>query len=187
MSETTQPEIHVSHRFLDESGDTTFYGRGKSVILGQKGVSLAFSLGMVKVNEELGSLRQELIRLAREIELDSYLNKLPSVARRVREGGFYFHATDDSPEVREKMFRFILQRDLSIEVYFARKNLARFAHKHNNQESEFYADILSHLLKNKLEMNKRLVLNIAERGTTTRNANLEKALEKPRAGFYSEK
>ncbi len=36
------------HRFLDEAGDTTFFGKGKIPIVGSAGVSKAFILGMVK-------------------------------------------------------------------------------------------------------------------------------------------
>jgi len=42
MSEQqTAPPVISSHRFLDEAGDTTFYGKGKVMMLGQPGVSLA--------------------------------------------------------------------------------------------------------------------------------------------------
>jgi hypothetical protein len=53
-----------------------------------------------------------------------------------------------------------------------------FARKHNNREAEFYADVLSHLLKKKLGLGNRVVLNIAARGESTRNNNLQLALEK---------
>ena len=44
--------------------------------------------------------------------------------------------------------------------------------------SGIYADVLSHLLKNKLKLGQKIVLNIAERGASTRNANLQLALTK---------
>ena len=39
-----QSRIIVSHRFLDEAGDATFYGKGKSNIIGTEGVSLTFNV-----------------------------------------------------------------------------------------------------------------------------------------------
>jgi hypothetical protein len=42
-----------------------------------------------------------------------------------------------------------------------RKIPALFARKHHGRDSEFYADLLSHLLKNKLKLGQRLVINIA--------------------------
>jgi len=99
------------------------------------------------------------------------------------KGGFFFHATDDPPEVRERMFRFIRSLDCSLEMVVARKIPALFAKKHHNRDSEFYADLLSHLIKNKLKLGHRLVLNIANRGASTRNVNLTLALNKARERF----
>lgn len=68
--------------------------------------------------------------------------------------------------------------DCSFEAVVGRKICDLYETKHNGNESEFYADMLSHLLKNKLGSSERLVLNIAQRGKTTRNAVLESALQK---------
>lgn len=65
-----------------------------------------------------------------------------------------------------------------------RKNPSLFVKKHNKKENEFYADILSHLLKNKFTGNTRLVLNIAERGSSTRSHNLNLALTKAKERFF---
>jgi hypothetical protein len=43
--------IQTNHRFLDEAGDTAFYGRGKKIIIGTEGVSKCFIIGMVKFRE----------------------------------------------------------------------------------------------------------------------------------------
>lgn len=60
----------------------------------------------------------------------------------------------------------------------ARKIPELFERKHNGKESEFYADLLSHLLKDKLGKTEKLILNIAERGKSTKNNNLIFALNK---------
>ena len=43
--------------------------------------------------------------------------------------------------------------------------------------------MLSHLLKNKFEIEGKLILTISERGTSTKNNNLIKALEKAKTRF----
>lgn len=182
--EKSQPENVVkTHRFLDEAGDTTFFGKGKTIIVGTEGVSLAFYLGMVKFNTDLDSMRRRVTELQKSIVDDSYLNCIPSIKKKIDGGGFYFHATDDPPEVRERFLKFIKSVDCSAEIMVAQKIPSLFAKKHNSQESEFYADVLSHLLKNKLRMGQRVVLNISERGVSTRNANLELALDKATERF----
>ena len=173
----------TSHRFLDEAGDTVILGKGGVPVFGQPGVSLAFGIGMVKFAGELASVRQRIGELEREIESDAYLNRIPSIARQVAASGFHLHAKDDPPEVREKFYHLIRELDCSLEMMVARKIPALFVRKHDAKESEFYADVLSHLLKNKLKLGEKLVLNIAARGNSTKNTNLDRALHKATARF----
>jgi len=171
------------HRFLDEAGDTTFFGKGRVPMLGQDGVSLSFGLGMVKFTAPVAEMREQVVGLCRSVESDDYLNRIPSVVKRIQAGGFFFHAKDDSPEVRERLFKWIRDTDCSLEMVVGRKIPGLFAKKHNGNESEFYADLLSHLLKNKLKLGQRQVINIAERGKSTRNQVLELAMTKARERF----
>lgn len=178
MNDQPAESIQTSHRFLDEAGDTTFFGEGRVSIIGQQGVSHAFYLGMVKFESDIPPIRQKIIELQNAGSQDAYFSKISSIARRVRGEGFYFHATDDPPEVRERLFRFIHSLDCSLEMVVGRKIPSLFFNKHHDKESEFYADLLSHLLKNKLQMGHKIVLNVAQKGISTRSGNLQLALEK---------
>lgn len=149
MNPPGQPALEKIHRFLDEAGDTTFFGKGRVLMLGREGVSLAFGIGMVKFAPPVPEMRGQVLGLCRAVEEDAYLNRIPSVLKRLQSGGFYFHAKDDPPEVRERLFKWIHQTDCSLEMVVGRKIPALFDRQHNGNESEFYADLLSHLLKNK--------------------------------------
>ncbi|MEI8313387.1 MAG: DUF3800 domain-containing protein [Verrucomicrobiota bacterium] len=183
MSPDTPPPREKIHRFLDEAGDTAFFGKGRIPILGQPGVSRSFGLGMVEFASPVSEVRSQVHQLCRAVEADAYLNSIPSVAKRIQAGGFFFHAKDDPPEVRERLFKWIRETDCSLEMVVGRKIPALFARKHNGKDQEFYADLLSHLLKDKLKLGHRLVINIAERGKTTRNHVFELALAKARERF----
>lgn len=178
LPEPVDTKRGTDHRFLDEAGDTTFFGKGKQLIVGREGVSLAFTMGMVKINRPLPDVRAEVSALRRSVEQDEYLNVIPSVRKRMERGGFFFHACDDTPEVRQLLFRYIKTLDCSLEAVMARKIPEIFTRKHNHHESEFYADVLSHLIKNKLQMGGKLVLNISSRANSTNNRNLQSALGK---------
>ena len=179
--------LETYHRFLDEAGDTTFYGKGKvPIIETTEGVSFCFILGMVKFRTSLPDIRQEIQRLQQTIEKDEYFKDVPSIQKKISKNGFYFHGTDDIPEVRKIFFDYIKTIDCSFEAVVGRKIPSLYALKHNNNEAEFYADLLSHLLKNKMYGEKRMVLNIAERGKTTKNENLQRALTKA-VGRYLKK
>lgn len=173
-----RPETYEYHRFLDEAGDTTFYGKGKLPIVGMNGVSKCFMLGMLKVKEPLDLARSKVIALQNSIGTDPYFNGIASIEKKKAVGGFFLHATDDVPEVRKMGYELLKSIDCSFEVVVARKIPQLYERKHNGKEAEFYADLLSHLLKNKLRKYDRLVLNIAKRSKCTTQNNLQQGLEK---------
>ncbi|HNT30121.1 MAG TPA: hypothetical protein PKL83_04185 [bacterium] len=168
------------HRYIDEAGDTTFFGKGKENIIGQDGVSKSFLLGMVNVKGNAHLLRQLISEQAIAIQNNSYYNSVPSVQNRIKKyGKFIFHAKDDIPEIRKEFYDFIKGIDFTLQAIVGRKIMSLFINKHNSKENIFYADLLSHLLKDKLN-NTKLVLNIARRGSSTGKVNLRIALEKAR-------
>jgi hypothetical protein len=178
MANETSAPLEISHRFLDEAGDTTFYGKGKQLILGTEGVSLTFSMTLVRIDRPLAEVRAEITALQKQIEVDPLLNPIPSVVKRIQRGGFYFHACKDMPDVRSVFLRYLRDLPCEAEVVIARKIPSLFALKHHGRDDEFYADVLSHLIKGRLKRPQRLVLNIAERGSSTRGKVLENALDK---------
>jgi hypothetical protein len=170
-------DIKLNHRFLDEAGDTAFYGKGKKGIIGNNGVSGCFIIGMVKFKQPLPEVRKAVAELQNIVASDPFFDVI-SVKKKKESTGYYFHATDDLPEVRKLFFDFIKTTDCSFEAVVGRKSVERYETKHKGKEQYFYADLLSHLLKNKLNKEERLVLHVAERGKSTKNQNLDLALEK---------
>jgi len=183
-----KPPLESYHRFLDEAGDTTFYTKGRAPIIGVKdGVSLCFIIGIVKYRTALNILRGDVIKLQKQVEQEIYFKDIPSIQKKIVKGGFYFHSCDDIPEVRKIFYEFIKGIDCSFEAVVGRKIPSLFATKHNNKESEFYADLLSHLLKNKMMIGEKLVLNVAERGKTTKNEVFNLAFQKAVSRFRKKK
>ena len=183
MKKQNKVPTFIYHYFLDEAGDPSFYGKGKTIIVGQQGVSLCYILGMVKFEGDLNTLRNEVVRLQRYIESASYFKGIGSVEKKKKHQGYYFHATDDMPEIRMLFFDFIKSLDCSFEAVVATKIPDLYVKKHNASPREFYADLLSHLLHDKLETDCKMVLNIAKRGTSTRHDNLDLSLHKAIAKF----
>ncbi len=174
---TKQPPYSY-HYFLDEAGDTTFYGNGKIPLLGCAGVSKCFILGMLRINEPLNEVRRKVIALQHKIADDPYYNGVLSIIKKKNTTGYFAHAKDDLPEVRKMVFEFINTIDFCFEAIVGRKIYSLYEKKHNGKEAEFYADLLSHLLKNKLNNDSDLVLNISHRSKCTTHHNLEKGLSK---------
>lgn len=166
------------HRFLDEAGDTTFYGKGRVPIVGTEGVTKCFILGMLKIKEPLSEVRNKVVELQKAISNDPWFNGIPSIEKKKQSTGFYLHAKDDVPEVRKLAFELINSVDCSFEAVIARKIYELYERKHNGKEAEFYADLLSHLLKTKLNKYNNLVLNIAQRSRCTTHTNLQNGMLK---------
>ena len=154
-TEPSKPERF--HRFLDETGDTAFYGKGP-----------------------LNEVRQEVRALQTQVEADPLLNTIPSVQKRAASGGFFFHSCKDTPDVRVVLLRYPRELPCEAEVVIARKIPVLFEKQHHGREEEFYADLLAHLIKNRLKRAGTLVLNVAERGSSTRERWPRNA--RPRSG-----
>lgn len=178
MSNDSSKSLPVAHRFIDEVGDTTFYAKGRELILGREGVSLVFGMVIVKFARPLAEVRTEIAALQRQVEADPLFKAIPSVAKRAAKGGFFFHASADTDDVRAVFLRYLRDLDCVAEIAVARKIASRFLHKHHGKDDEFYADVLSHLIKDRLEQPRRIVLNLAKRGSSTRTKVLENALAK---------
>lgn len=173
----------ATHRFLDEAGDTTVYGKGKTNIIGTNGVSNCFIIGMLKFKEPIETVREKIISLQKKIIDDPYFN-VPSIQKKTQGAGYYLHATDDLPEVRKMFFDLIKTIDCSFESVVSTKSVEKFESKYHGKEEYYYADLLSHLLKNKLTRKEdKLILHISGRGKSTKNNNLQLALAKAKERF----
>ncbi|WP_445748055.1 hypothetical protein [Polaribacter sp.] len=81
------------------------------------------------------------------------------------------------------MFDLIKTINCSFEAVVGRKSIELYETKHKGKEEYFYADLLSHLLKNKLSKHDKLVIHVSERGKSTKNHNLELAFLKAKQRF----
>ena len=70
------------HRFLDEAGDTTFYGKGQLPILGIDGVSNYFMICSLVFNEPLNDIRLRFEKLKLETLENLYYQGVPSFEKR---------------------------------------------------------------------------------------------------------
>ena len=91
--------------------------------------------------------------------------------------GFYPHASKDPAELRYEFLKLMAQEiDFSARVVVGRKIPAIYQQRHNEQPREFYADLMSHLLKYSGKIDP-LILDVAERGSSTSNLNLQHAVD----------
>ena len=168
----------IQYFFVDESGDSTFYDKSGNLIVGNEGVSKILVLGFIKTTNPV-ALRKALLNLQKEISEDKYLKDIPSVKKSL----ISFHAKDDTPEVRERVFKTILNLDFTAEIFVARKIENIFKKRHQRNQDKFYDDLVSKLFENKLHLAKHNEIFFSVRGNRTRQIPLEKAIEEAKNAF----
>lgn len=138
----------TNYFFIDECGDPEFFGKRKKLLVGMKGFQPLLILGMVETTKRK-TLQKAILDLRNNILSDTLYNTIYSVS----QPNWYFHARTDHPEIRACFFNFLREispNDLKFHAIIGRKDLQIFNRKHNNNPSEFYFDLVSHLFHNKL-------------------------------------
>lgn len=172
-----EPKRQNAYYFVDEAGDPAFYNRFGKFIVGQEGCSKILMLGFIET-EDPKPMRQALQKIRDEIRQDPYLQAIPSLRKSLE----HFHATDDCPEVREKVYKCIDNLDFKAQFVVARKIEGVFK-KHACNENKFYDALIGHLFKNILHRADNNFIYFAKRGSKNRQEPLEKAIEHARNLF----
>lgn len=156
--------------FIDESGDPTFFDAKGNYIVGTEGCSAILILGFIKT-EKPEEIRRALATLRTEISTDEYLKTIPSI----KKSSVSFHAKNDCPEVREKVFKMLKTLPFKCQFIVARKRLDIFTKRHQKNENVFYNEIISRLLENKLHKSD-CVLYFSKRGNQLKQIHLDTAI-----------
>ena len=165
----------ISHFFVDESGDPIFYDANGKLIVGEVGCSKILILGFIMTtDQEAKRIRKELEILRKEILADPYLSSVPSVQKKTKD---FFHATNDVPEIRERVYRLIKTFDFKSKFIVARKSEEIFIKKHQKSEDLFYNNLITELFVTELHLSKENKLYFSSKGSTTRQAPLQKAIQ----------
>jgi hypothetical protein len=161
----TQSTMRKKYLFIDESGDPAFYGNRKKLLIGTEGFQPYLIVGMVETFNRK-ALRKAVLSFMEKIRLDRLYNSIPSI-NSVK--GWFVHARSDHPEVRAKFFELLRQLDGYIaHIVLARKDLTIFNKKHNNNPTEFYFDVLHHLLHGKfLDIECEYNIYLSQRGSNS--------------------
>jgi Protein of unknown function (DUF3800) len=140
--------INKTYLFIDESGDPAFYASGNRIIVGTEGFKPILLIGIVKLDDKK-AIRNAIIQFMNELKSDPLYNSLPCIND---PKGWYLHASYDNLEVRVKFTEF-LRKLKGFEFYcvIGRKRLDIFHKKHNCNEITFYFDLVTHLIKDRLD------------------------------------
>lgn len=166
-----KPKIATNWFFVDESGDPTFYDRKGNLIVGHEGCSPILILGFIETQHP-EALRQALLALHDEIVNDPYFQEAPSIDK-TRTA---FHAKDDLPEIRYRVYKLLAELDFKAQFVVARKIEKVFRNNFHAREVEFYDHLVSQLFKNALHRFQHNHVFFAKRGSRPRQQPLAQAI-----------
>lgn len=165
--------------YVDESGDTTFYNK-KGVDLIKKGsASKVFMVGYLETAIP-NQITKAFQNIKNEISKDEYTKSVPSIQKSIN----YFHAKDDCPEVREKVFKAIKKLDFKAFIIVARKKPDHFRNKFDLKASKLYTYMVEKLFENRLHLYSNIDIYFSKMGNTVREQNMKDALENAKKEFY---
>ncbi len=130
------------HYYIDESGSPEFYGKRKKLLIEKEGYSPLLIIGLISVTNRK-HLCDEIENFKKSLIADKSLRHIHSL----HQPGWYLHAKDDHPEVRERFFQFLSKKSFRGYFIIGRKKLKVFLKKHKGSEKEFYFDLIQNLLK----------------------------------------
>lgn len=175
--------------FVDESGDLTMFDKKGRSMLGKEGVSPVFMVGLAIIPKP-ESIRKSLHDLRRSLLADPYYKGIPSFKPDANKTAVGFHAKDDIPEVREKVFRLLSEIDTQIIIAVRRKiNLiaeAKYQFEINEKKiSEFeqYDNLVTCIFHGVLHRAEKHEIVFSVRRSKDRNTAFLRALEKARENF----
>ncbi|MBU2611071.1 MAG: hypothetical protein KJ606_09040 [Chloroflexi bacterium] len=164
--------------FVDETGDAVFYDRNGNLIVGQEGCSPILGLGFIETGDP-APVRRALADLHQKIKSDKYLQSIPSIEKTNRS----FHAKDDAPEVRYLVYQTLAKLDFKAQFVVARKIERVFRNSFHAREGEFYDHLVSLLFENVLHRYTHNRIYYSQRGSSTRQTQLEQAIRRGAARF----
>ena len=178
----TADVINKRYFLIDESGDPDFYGNRKKLLVGTEGFQPYLIIGMIETPDRK-ALRKAVVAFMENIKADGLYNSIPSVATK----GWYVHARGDHPEVRAKFFELLRTLEgYKAHIVVAKKDPKIFAGKHNSNPTEFYFDVLHHLLNGRLHKTDcKHMLFLSQRGKNSLN-RFQEAVDKALAATKSD-
>lgn len=179
--------------FVDEAGDPTlFEGRRGKALVGSQGCSRYFMLGKLEVDDP-AALAEKLTALRTEILNDPYFAGVESFRPERKKTAHAFHAKDDLPEVRYRVFSLLRAEGSALrfhavvcdkQVLTEREKAKREADAaYRYQPNALYDSLVRSLFSKFHRLADRYELCIARRGHKDRNQALTLALEHAEGDF----
>ncbi len=175
--------------FVDEAGDSVLWDRRGKVLIGTKGCSNYFVLGMACIKDPV-KLALQAQELRKQMLEDPYFRGVPSLDPNKNKTAVAFHAKDDPGEVRRDFFKLLLQHDIEFHAVVRDKRkvahiVSEFKTLHHNyiyNQNQLYDDLARRLFHDKLHIEDEYSVVFARRGKSDRTKALQRELKEGQVG-----
>ena len=182
MSE--QPKTAIQWLFVDEAGDPTLFHASGKPIVDTLGCSRFFFIGKLEVDNP-ATLAKALTDLRLKLLADPYFAGVASFRPERRKTALLFHAKDDLPEVRHRVFEVLRSAGPSLRFHavvcdkFALLKLEQTFRTqdpaHRYQPDSIYDGLIRSLFGKLHRLADRYEVCIAKRGAKDRNQAIQTA------------
>lgn len=187
------PTKNVTDYFVDEAGDGVLFGRMGRELIHEIDSRKFFFLGMISCTDPV-SLAQSIEDLRKSVLSNPLYSSIPSMQAEAKKTAKFFHAKDDHPEIRAKVFELLVGEDFkffgvvkdmrSVLDYVRRRN--KMDGDHHYHPNELYDLMVRMLFKQRLHKEDHYTIYFARRGKRDRTKALRNQLEKTRQDFLNE-
>jgi len=190
VTEESPSPPSTKYYFVDEAGDPTLFDARGRVIAGSEGCSSHFMLGVLSVADPIG-LNERLAALHQQVLSDPFYKGIESLKPERAKTAILFHAKDDIPEIRERVFRLLVAEDVKFfGVVRDKRGIAVDVQNRNKQSASYryhpnrlYDEMVTRLFKNLLHKDAGYQVCFSRRGSKDRTEALRVALEQARENF----
>ncbi|NBQ39414.1 MAG: hypothetical protein EBU34_06455 [Alphaproteobacteria bacterium] len=176
--------------YVDEAGDGVLFGPMGSDLLSKGEARRYFMLGFVEYDAP-DQIEQALSDLRQRLMSDPLFSTIASLDPARKKTALFFHAKDDHPEIRIKVFEFIRAFDFKFSVvikdmravksYVESRN--RFNSDYRYNPDELYDYTVRLLFNQRIHKADSYEIIFSRRGPSDRTHALQKQLEKLRADY----
>lgn len=182
----------VQWLFVDEAGDPTLFHRSGKPIVNTPGCSRFFIIGKLEV-EDPDSLAQALTDLRQELLTDPYFAGVESFRPEREKTAVLFHAKDDLPEVRYRVFNLLRSAGKTLRFHAVVCDKLALLDRETQQRQQspsyryqpdsIYDGLIRSLFAKFHRLADRYEVCIAKRGSKDRNHTLQSAIEQAERDF----
>jgi hypothetical protein len=179
--------------YVDEAGDGVLFGPQGRDRLQDETAPKFFMLGMICMATESQTVRQ-LAELRASLQSNPLYATIPSMKPEAQKTARAFHAKDDHPEIRSKVFELLVGSEFkflavvkdmrAVQEYVLSRNRMHPTYRYH--PNELYDLTVRMLLKRSLHNEERYRVVFARRGSSDRTEALKKVLEATREAFLNE-